>query len=157
MNWNEIFEYRDGSLYWKEHRGSKAQKGHKAGCLISSGYIRMDVCGRMVYVHRIIWEIHNGPIPDGLQIDHINGIRSDNRIENLRVATGRENSQNRKINRDGKLVGCSWDARGGRWVAAIHTNGSRQHLGSFRTEEEAHAAYRKAEAKLNTTGESGKL
>lgn len=47
--------------------------------------------------HRLIWEEAYGPIPKGMQIDHINGVRTDNRLENLRLATNQQNSSNRKV------------------------------------------------------------
>lgn len=53
-----------------------------------------DANGRTVYVHRVVWEEANGPIPDGYYVDHINHIRTDNRVENLRLATPSESACN---------------------------------------------------------------
>jgi len=82
--------------------------------------------------------------PKGMCIDHINGNSLDNRRSNLRIVTIRENSQNQKKHRSGKLVGCSYENRAKKWKAQIMINGSMKGLGYFKTEHEAHEAYIKA-------------
>ena len=78
-------------------------------------------------------------------IDHINGVRCDNRLENLRIVTSRENSQNKVCHRQGKLVGTSLRNKGRNlkkpWQSAIKINGKRKSLGYFATELEAHQTY----------------
>lgn len=54
--------------------------------------------GKTAYVHRVVWEAHNGPIPPGMQVDHISGDTRDNRIENLRLATNAQNNCNVGLN-----------------------------------------------------------
>jgi len=100
----------------------------------------------------------------GLQVDHINGIKDDNRRENLRVATNGQNRANSKLNDNNKsgLKGVHLrkkptiknrkkkprkDRMGDRWAAQINVNGKKLHLGYFDTKEEAHAAYREAARK----------
>ena len=63
---------------------------------MSTGYKYRRLQGVFLREHRVVWEEHNGPIPEGMQIDHINGDKQDNRIENLRLATNQQNSCNRK-------------------------------------------------------------
>lgn len=140
----EIFEYKDGKLFWAVNRNSSTRVGDEAGFTTPEGYRRVRLNKRTHAAHRVIWEIFNGPIPDDLQIDHINGIRSDNRIENLRIVTARENSQNRVLHRNGRLVGCSWNKRKHKWYAHLQVGGTIAHLGYFDTEEKAHAAYCRA-------------
>jgi HNH endonuclease len=92
----EVFRYSDGRLYWRKSPSKrqpyKAEIG--AGCHDAKGYLCIGFKGRKLYGHRLIWILHHGKVPDELQIDHINRDRSDNRIENLRLATGSENGQN---------------------------------------------------------------
>ncbi len=65
------------------------------GSVSKAGYLRIRYKGKIEYVHRIVWEHFNGPITKGMHIDHINGIKSDNRLVNLRMVTPYENVQNR--------------------------------------------------------------
>ena len=62
----------------------------------ANGYIVVRKGRKMVKLHRLIWEHAHGPIPGKLQVDHINGVRSDNRIENLRLVSPDENMRNKK-------------------------------------------------------------
>jgi hypothetical protein len=94
--------------------------------------------------------MHYGEWPSG-EIDHINGVRTDNRVENLRVATRSENMQNTKkpvTNKSGKK-GVSWDKTTGKWRAEIRANGKKYNLGRFKTIEEAFKAHESAADKLH--------
>ena len=86
---------KDGLVYRYSKRQDKLIlcKQSKA----SGGYCRVRVSGtkiNQVFVHRIIWETFKGEIPEGMQIDHINTIRTDNRLENLRLVTHKANMNN---------------------------------------------------------------
>ncbi len=87
-----MFEYRDGNLYNKVHRGYQAPIGAVVGSINNKGYILTKIKGKGLKVHRIIWEMHNGKIPDGMQVDHINEKKADNRIENLQLLTNQQNT-----------------------------------------------------------------
>ncbi|QJT70573.1 UNVERIFIED_ASMBLY: HNH endonuclease [Shigella phage 2019SD1] len=94
---------------WRNRRG-KAKHGSVAGCVDKNGYVRIRYNGVLLLAHRIIWEMHNGKIPEGMEIDHIWHNRWDNRIENLRLASRLENSKNvslLKRNKSGR-VGVCW-------------------------------------------------
>ena len=140
-NWNDIFEYRDGHLYWKIRPSRAVKAGVRAGKLNFEGYIRITYKRREYSCHRIIWEIFNGPIPDKMEIDHINGIRNDNSILNLRLATKSQNTQNQKgANRSNKssgIRGVTFHKNAKKWIAQIRLKGKRIYLGSFKTKEEA--------------------
>lgn len=100
-------------------------------------------------MHRVLTKC-----PDGYIVDHINGNSLDNRKSNLRIVTNRENGQNKKIHRSGKLVGCSYHKRRKKWEAQIRVDKNRKSLGYFKTEHEAHQAYMKAYNELITKGKS---
>lgn len=107
------------------------------------GYIL--ICIRDVYfkAHRLAWYYHYGEVPT-LIIDHLNGVRDDNRIDNLRLVSHRENCHNSYKIRRGKLVGCSYHKRDKVWISTFTANGKSKYLGCFKTEKEAHEAYLKA-------------
>ena len=99
----ENLEHKDGVLYWKRTCGRKI-KGNQAGW-ISKGYVMVGIGGEVHPAHRIIFLMHHGYCPE--YIDHIDGNRSNNKIENLRPATLNENARNCKKpshNTSGALV-----------------------------------------------------
>ena len=119
----------------------------------ANGYIYLYHQGKYRKVHQLIWEHVHGEIPDGLFIDHINGVRSDNRICNLRLATRQQNGENRQKlakNNTSGFRGVSLIKSSGKWIAGIKINGVRVHLGRFQTKEEAYKAYCDAAAKLHS-------
>lgn len=112
-----------------------------------NGYIKISTKGRNYFAHRLAWLYVHGRWPDEF-IDHINGDRSDNRIANLRECSAAQNSQNlaKQYNKH-RLTGVvPWKKR---FQAKICVNHKRINLGSFKTEEEAHAAYLAAKAKYH--------
>lgn len=120
---------------------------------MKSGYIQVWHDGQNKYAHRLIWEHVNGPIPDHLMIDHINGIRSDNRIENLRLVNFSQNHQNRHFAEKGSSSGAKgvyWRSQIGRWAAEIRINNKKHYLGSFDDIADAKAAYNNAASLLHT-------
>lgn len=142
---SKIFEYRDGQLWRKAYirsngRMYKSNKVNNSGA--NNGYtlVRINTQNVMLY-HRIVWILHYGQIPEGKFIDHIDGNKINNKIENLRLVTHRENCQNLPKHRNGKLLGCSFDKRRNKWQSQLWINEKRKHLGYFNTMEEAHKAY----------------
>lgn len=141
MNWHDEFDYDDGLLYWKRSlKNGSRKKGHVAGNIdASEGYVNINLKTGKVKAHRVIWEMFNGKIPDGMEIDHINHDRSDNRIDNLRMVTRSENQKNKsrfKNNTSG-ISGVTWCSRHCKWRARIMINGKSKHLGRFYTIEAA--------------------
>lgn len=121
MNWNDFLEYRDGRLYWKDPHSTKLKPGDEAGGRHPRGYWYVRRYETHTARHRIVWEMHNGKIPTGFEIDHINHIPGDDRIENLRLVTRKQNNQNKskpKHNTSG-VVGVTWNSTKGKWVAQI--------------------------------------
>ena len=104
---------------------------------LSNGYICLSIKDdRWVYLygHQFAWYMVNNEVVD--YIDHINGIRNDNRIENLRVVTKKQNSYNMT-----KSKGCYWREDRKKWRATICIDRKYIHLGYFDKEEEARQAY----------------
>ena len=145
-----VFDYRPtGRLYWK-HRRSGRQTWKPVGYLSEKGYFIVVYMGHHFRVHRLIWIYHNGSIPDDLQIDHINGVRHDNRIENLRIVTNQENQFCRR-----RVKGCFWDATQDKYRAKITVNGKAIYLGYFDSEQEARRVYRAAKRRLHVVESRG--
>jgi hypothetical protein len=133
----ERFDYIDGKLYWKTKRCGRAMPGTEAGGVFDTGYRRIGYEGRQISAHKIIWVIHFGDIPQGFFIDHINGVRNDNRIENLRMVTHRENVRNNPRSRAGRVPGVSFHSRHKHWRAYVKINGKHIHLGNYDSEADA--------------------
>ena len=137
---NLRYEPDTGHLYWTKPGGPRRRLDKPAGCLEEQGYQRVWFMNRAYRAHQIAWFLYYGRWPT-TGIDHINGIKNDNRIENLREATHRQNGANRKAK------GYYYRKGRGRYGAYIRANYKKIHLGYYDTEEEAQAAYRKATAK----------
>lgn len=111
-------------------------------CVTGDGYHSGTIMGRPYLAHRVAWALHHGYWPIE-QIDHVNGIRDDNRIVNLREATSAQNAANRKIaavNTSG-AKGVSLIKKTRKWRVQIEKNGEKHHIGTFETFVEARAAY----------------
>lgn len=142
MNWSDVLEYRDGNLYWK----SGLRKGKKAGAPGTYGYIYLSVNGKRYSGHRIIWEMHNGEIPKGIWIDHKDRNTSNNKIENLRLATPSQNHINRASKHKNR---CVPRLKNGKYRAHITVNRKKYALGNYFTEAEAIQAYNEAALKYH--------
>ncbi len=130
-----------GFFTWTKSRGNR-KAGSRAGHVNGDGYVRIAIKLHYYSAHRLAWLATHGYWPPG-DIDHINGVRDDNRIINLRSATRAQNAQNRfKSTRSGLgLKGTGYDVASGRWWAGIKKGWKRLHLGCFDTAEAAHATY----------------
>jgi hypothetical protein len=151
---HKLFEYKEGNLYWRIGLSNYAKNGRKAGTFSPKDYMRIQINYAKYYAHRIIWCYHFGPIADKLQIDHIDGDKTNNMIENLRLATnGQNKSNNKRAYRNSKsnILGVYWFKKTNKWAAGIRINNKRIHLGYFANQEDA-IAIRKA-AELQYFGE----
>jgi hypothetical protein len=124
----------------------KKVRGKVAGTLHHDGYIDIAINRSKYRGHRIAWLMAEGTDPGDLQIDHINGIRDDNRRQNLRLVTHSQNAHNRR-----SAKGYHFDSRARKWRASIKLDGKGVCLGYYSTEEEARAAYVEAKAKFHPT------
>lgn len=137
-----LYKYKDGKIYNKFSRGG-AIKGSEAGSTTKQGYKLIRFERRFYFVHRVVWIMHNGRWPAG-NIDHIDGDRLNNRIENLREATYSQNAHNQPRNSRNTSGYKGVHFWRNRWRAEIYINNKRIRLGSFNTPEQAHEAYCKA-------------
>ena len=146
----EYLEYRNGHLWWIKKSARRIKVGQQFGYYDNRGYIQGWLKGRTYLEHRLVWLYHNGKWPKEC-IDHINGIRDDNRIENLREATNQQNNFNRK-SREGsssQYKGVCWDKKGKKWVVHYRYKGKLYYVGRYECEEEAAEAYQKATEHLH--------
>lgn len=125
--------------------------GKKAGHINNRGYEAICI-GRKIYrAHRLAWVFVYGVIPK--EIDHINGIRSDNRIVNLRECSSRQNSYNRKkviaTKTSSVYKGVCWSSYHRKWIARITINGKDKHLGAFINADDAWKAYKEKARELH--------
>ena len=140
-----------GRLIWRRDYSLAFRRRALAGTEVlkrdASGYVivsQRGVGGFTLFAHRIIWIWHNGPIPAGMQVDHINGVRDDNRICNLRVVTRTVNLRNAKSKRGRSgHIGC-FEQPNGKWMAIASLNGKKTYLGTFKHKKDAAKAPRSA-------------
>jgi hypothetical protein len=144
----QLFDYvsQTGHLYWRA-KGRGRVKTRPAGTILSTGYIGVVIGEKRHFAHRICWAIHFGKWPSD-QIDHINGIKIDNRICNLREATNSQNGKNARIpsNNTSGVCGVTYDKVNKRWRSIIKVNGKQIHLGRWSSFEDAVVARKEAES-----------
>lgn len=153
----EILKYspEDGTFFWiKTTR--RGFVGKKAGSLTALGYFTIKINNYFYFAHRLAWLYMTGAWPVKF-IDHINGIRTDNRWANLREATALQNSANIGLLQKNKsgYKGVSWDKEAEKWAAQITFMGKHRRIGRYKTAEEAAKAYADEFEKLH--GEFARL
>lgn len=139
----DLLEYipETGLFFWKKKRRG-IQTGKPLGSNNGFGYLRITVLGRSYYAHRLAWFYMTKSWAN--EIDHINGIRHDNRFENLRDVDRQTNAQNKRFaqkNSKSHVLGVSWHRKANKWQAHICVAKERKYLGLFNDINEAHVAY----------------
>lgn len=144
----ELFDYdtKTGNLIWKVTKCNRGIAGSVAGCLKSDGYRAITVDRSSYRAHRLVWLHHYGEWPEEY-LDHINGVKTDNRLSNLRLATGIINLRNQKLRKTNSsgVCGVRWHKSSNKWVATIHVNYEEKHLGLFENKEDAIVVRKQAE------------
>ena len=139
----EILDYNmeTGIFIWKISPSKAVKAGDVAGNIDKRGYSTLGIRGEIYRTHRLAWLYVTGSWPTGM-IDHINGIKADNRLVNLRDVGAGGNSENvRKPNKRNKsgFMGVIWYQN--KWRASITVNRKTIRIGDYATPEEAHQAY----------------
>lgn len=147
----ELLRYDDGMVFWKVKPAKQIAAGVRAGTRMAKGYRIIKTPHGYFLEHRLVWIYFNGSIPEGMNIDHIDGDPSNNRIENLRIATFTQNMWNVKLNKSNKcgFKGVSYSKDKKKWIAQISANGTKKHLGYFDTPEQASEEYKRQSEKLH--------
>lgn len=149
-----------GKLFWREagpqhfkiariHLAwNKRFAGKEAGAELNNGYLYLNLKKQVMLVHRVIWMMVYGYWPE--QVDHINHIRTDNRLSNLREVTHVGNAQNISLPADNTSgrIGVYWFAQRNVWYARIKAHGKNHHLGFFKDKGDAIAAREAAELRF---------
>lgn len=157
----ECFDYNadTGVLTWKHRpldhfKNATAWKawlsrfpGQTAGFPQGHGHLGVTIGGVRYLVHRLVWALHNGSYPDR-EIDHINGVKADNRISNLREVSRSDNMRNKsaRANSATGVYGVTWHKHKQKWAASIGVDRKMVTLGYFDIFSEAVECRKKAEA-----------
>lgn len=149
-----IYRHESGEIFHR-HSVSNIKAGQPIGSPhLRHGYKQLRFRGLYIPAHRAAWAIHYGNWPPiGFQIDHIDGDRANNRIQNLRLCTNTQNQWNRKMsshNTSG-FKGVYYHKATGKWTSSIRMYGKMNYLGTFETPELAYAAYCEASVRLRGT------
>jgi hypothetical protein len=126
----EFFDYKDGQLFWKISTG-RVSAFSKAGTLGSHGYLQIRLMGKIYLAHRLIYLLINGHIPN--QIDHIDGDKTNNKIDNLRLSSQSENRMNSSrssLNKIG-IKGVCWSKSNKSWRVQIKKQRKNVYDGFF--------------------------
>lgn len=143
-----------GVFRWRADAGwrGRIKAGTIAGSINAHGHYRINIGGRLHYSHRLAWLYVTGSWPEG-DIDHIDGVKSNNAISNLRDVPHQVNTENRRTatrgKRSGLPMGVSIDNRDGAYRADITVNGKTISLGRHPTPDAAHRAYVEAKRRLH--------
>lgn len=148
MNQTELkellwYDKVSGLFLWRNAKKYNAIAPWSKAGWSDGGYIRIQIGKKGYLAHRLAWLYEHGVWPEK-DVDHINGNRCDNRIENLRDVSRKINTQNRRcagINSTTGVLGVSRHRDTDKWISGIYINGKRIHLGVFETIEEAEKAY----------------
>jgi len=138
MNFKEYLEYNSetGLITWIKSSAKKIKIGQIAGSLNDKGYIKIILNRKNYQAHRLAWYLYYGSWPTN-QIDHINGIKTDNKISNLRDVTNKQNNLNKKGHREKTYKYYAFNKYSRKWTVQKQINGKQKYFGYFDTELEA--------------------
>lgn len=154
------YDREAGVLYWRIRNGNNTRRNYVAGSSkgTKEGYRRVGIKGKIYKEHRIIMMLCFGHIPENAEIDHINHVRDDNRLCNLRFVTGSENKKNQSVSSKNTtgVTGVYFSKARKKYRARISVDRKIINLGNYDTLEEAAAARAEANLKFNFNNNHGK-
>lgn len=152
-----VYDRETGIIKWRKRFNPKQRADLVAGCANGDGYTRIGINGKIYPAHRIAMLLAYGFYGDGLDVDHINHIRDDNRLVNLRFATHTDNQRNQSINSRNAtgVTGVFYRVDMRKYVAQIQVDRKTIYLGSFVSLEEAAKARRDADIKYKFNANHG--
>jgi hypothetical protein len=136
-----LMRYEDGKLYWVRPTANWMRSGIEVGYRTNTGYRVAGVDKQSIMLHRLVFLYHHGYTPE--IVDHIDGDKLNNRIENLRPATRAQNNQNARTRKDNKSgqKGVRWREDQQKWIVTITVDKKKHHLGYYTAFEDAQNAY----------------
>ena len=138
---HELFEYKDGNLYWKPVIKSKnrpsVRNGRVVGTVVGNGYLNVNINKQRYPVHRLIFLMFHNYLPE--EVDHINNNKQDNHIENLRAANTQTNKYNTLLSRHNTsgIKGVSWHKTIKKWRCSLSFNNRIKQVYGFTSKEDA--------------------
>ncbi len=146
----EFLVYDKGKLLWSQKPSIRINVGSEAGHVTAKGYLKVRFRGKGYLSHRVVWFLKKNEQPPKL-LDHINNIKTDNRIENLRAATDTQNQHNCKLSSANKsgVKGVHWNKRKSKWQVRVMVAGVNKHIGYYTTLGAAEVAAQQARENLH--------
>lgn len=136
----EVMSYDslNGLFTWVKPSSNRVKVNDLAGCVCPDGYIKINVDGKPYKAHRLAWLYITGEMPTH-EIDHVDGVRSNNQLVNLRQATSKQNKENTGLKRTNNsgYKGVHWDKARQKWLAFVTHNRKFHNLGRFNDLNEA--------------------
>ena len=130
---NNLFQLKNGNLFWKNKTSnlSRIKIGDEAGVLDKKGYKKIGINQKIYFEHHIVFLMNHGYLPK--QIDHINGVKNDNRIENLREVTNSQNKMNTKLQSNNKsgIKNVNWCKKSNKWVVQLAVDNKKRWFGYY--------------------------
>ena len=148
----EFLDYNPdtGILTWKKKPSKKVKVSQEAGSKRSDGYLEIRFKGIRYYAHRLAYYMYHGVDPLEKMVDHKDKPTSNNKIDNLRLATNPQNKMNRvnlPSNNTSGVIGVCWNKKAKKWEAQIRVNKVQKFLGYFINKEDAIKVRKEAEIK----------
>ena len=124
---NELFELKNGTLFRKKSVSKNTKIGDKVGTISSNGYLQIRIEGKLYAGHRIIYKMATGKEPETL--DHIDGNRLNNSLDNLREVNASQNATNaKKIKNSSGYKNVIWNKPRNKWLVKLMVNGKQKYI-----------------------------